>query len=200
MRNEERGTKSGENLRGAVPLCHLFLRERVRPGDRVVDATCGNGNDTLLLAGLVGPQGKVWAFDSQETAITATDAALRATGCREWVEMVQDGHERLAQYVAGPVAAVVFNLGYLPGGDKGFVTRPASTRAALEQAASLIAPGGFVLVVVYTGHPGGDEEWDVVRTWGEALVPGEFNVWQARQLNRSEAAPFLVVVEKTAGR
>ena len=184
------------NLRGAVPLCHFFLRERVRAGDRVVDATCGNGNDTLLLAELVGPQGKVWAFDSQEAAITATDAALRAAGCREWVEMVSGGHERLAEHVTGPVSAVVFNLGYLPGGDKRFVTRPVSTRAALEQAASQIGPGGFVLVVVYTGHPGGDEEWDAVRTWGEALAPGEFNVWQARQMNRSEAAPFLVLVER----
>lgn len=200
MRNGERGARNGEYLRGAVPLCHLFLRERVRPGGRVVDATCGNGNDSLLLAELVGPTGKVWAFDSQEAAITATDAALRAAGCRERVELVHDGHERLAEYLAGPVQAVVFNLGYLPGGDKGFVTRPASTRAALEQAASLIGPGGMVQVVVYTGHPGGMEEWEIVRGWAEALKPWEFNVWQARQMNRSEAAPFLVVVEKAAGR
>ncbi len=186
------------DLRGAVPLCHLFLRERVRPGDRVVDATCGNGNDTLLLAELVGPTGKVWAFDSQEAAVKATDATLTAAGCRERVEVVQDGHERLREYLAEPVRAVVFNLGYLPGGDKGFVTRPASTRSALEQAASLLEPGGAVLVVVYTGHPGGDEEWAMVRAWGEALGPREFNVWQARQMNRSEAAPFLVLVEKAS--
>ena len=196
MRNEERGARNGENLRGAVPLCHLFLRERVRPGDRVVDATCGNGNDTMLLAELVGPAGRVWGFDTQESAIAATDAALCAAGYRERVELVRDGHERLAEYVTGPVAAVVFNLGYLPGGDKGVVTRPESTRAAMEQAASLIGPGGLVLVVVYTGHPGGDEEWGVVRTWGEGLAPRQFNVWQARQMNRSEAAPFLVLVEK----
>ncbi len=196
MRTEQRGAQNWENLRGAVPLCHLFLRERVRPGDRVVDATCGNGNDSLLLAELVGPTGRVWAFDSQEAAITATDAALREAGCRERVELVYDGHERLAEYVAAPVTAVIFNLGYLPGGDKRFVTRPDSTRAALVQAESLIGPGGVVLVVVYTGHPGGMEEWEIVRTWAEALVPWEFNVWQARQLNRSEAAPFLVVVEK----
>lgn len=185
-------------LRGAVPLCHLFLRERVRAGDRVVDATCGNGNDTLLLAKLVGSTGKVWAFDTQEAAIGATQTALAEAGCREWVEVVHGGHERLAEQVTGPVAAVVFNLGYLPGGDKGFVTRPESTRQALEQAASLLMPGGVVLVVVYTGHPGGDEEWDTVRSWAAGLAPREFNVWQARQMNRSEAAPFLVLVEKAS--
>ena len=183
-------------LRGAVPLCHLFLRERVRPGDRVVDATCGNGNDTLLLAKLVGSTGKVWGFDTQESAITATDAALCSAGYRDRLELVRDGHERLAEYVTEPVRAVVFNLGYLPGGDRGVVTRPESTRAALEQAASLLAPEGFVLVVVYTGHPGGMEEWETARSWATALAPREFNVWQARQLNRSDAAPFLVVVEK----
>jgi len=196
MRSEERGTRSEDGLRGAVPLCHFFLRERVRPGDRVVDATCGNGNDTLLLARLVGPMGKVWAFDTQESALIATDAALSAAGCRDWVEVVRDGHERLAEYVTEPVSVVVFNLGYLPGGDKGFVTRPESTLAALEQASKLIARGGLSLAVVYTGHPGGDEEWEVVKSWGTSLPPQEFNVWQARQMNRSEVAPFLVVTEK----
>lgn len=192
--------RKGEGLRGAVPLSHLFLRERVRPGDRAIDATCGNGNDTCLLAELVGPTGKVWAFDTQETAIMATDAALRTAGCRERVELVRDGHERLAEYVTEQVSAVVFNLGYLPGGDKGLVTRPESTGAALEQAASLLGPEGLLLIVVYTGHPGGDEEWGAIRTWAEALAPREFNVWQARQMNRSGAAPFLVVIEKVAKR
>jgi SAM-dependent methyltransferase len=162
----------------------------------VVDATCGNGNDTCLLAELVGPTGKVWAFDTQEPAIEATDAALRSAGVRERVELVPEGHERLAARVTAPVSAVVFNLGYLPGGDKGFVTRPESTRAALEQAGKLLGGGGLILAVVYTGHPGGDDEWSAVRTWAAALTPREFNVWQARQMNRSDAAPFLVVVEK----
>lgn len=183
-------------LRGAVPLCHFLLRQRVQPGDRVVDATCGNGQDTQLLAELVGSGGRVWAFDIQGEALTRTSARLKAAGCGAQVELLQAGHERLADLVSGPLQAVIFNLGYLPAGDREIRTVAATTGKALAQAAALLAPGGIILLAVYTGHAGGLEEWATVREWGAALDPREFNVWQARQMNRSEAAPFVVLVEK----
>lgn len=185
-----------KGLAGAVPLSHLFLRERVRPGDRAVDATCGNGHDTLLLARLVGATGKVWAFDVQESALAATQERLAESGYAGRAELVLAGHERMASVVSEPVRAVVFNLGYLPGGEKGTVTSPETTRAALEQASSLILPGGIVTVAVYTGHPGGPEEAEAVEAWAAALPPVRFNVWRCRQLNRPGTAPYLVAVER----
>ncbi|AJE02659.1 tRNA (mnm(5)s(2)U34)-methyltransferase [Geobacter pickeringii] len=186
----------GKGLFGAVPLAHAFLRERVREGDRVVDATCGNGHDTAFLAELVGDAGTVWAFDIQEGALAATEARLAAAGYRGRAEFIPRGHEQLAAVVSGPVRAVVFNLGYLPGGEKETVTAAATTRAALEQAAALLLPGGIVTVAVYTGHPGGAEEGRVVEEWAAALPPARFNVWRCRQLNRPETAPYLVAVER----
>ena len=187
-------------LRGAVALTHFFLRERVRPGDRVVDATCGNGKDTLLLAELVGPAGRVWGFDIQEEAIVRTGKLLAETGHAARVTLVHAGHERLAEVVAGPLRAVVFNLGYLPGGDPAVVTDPANTRAALEQAAALLAPGGQILIALYTGHPGGKEEEEALLRWAAELPPLTFNVWQQRQLNRPPTAPYLILVEKAPRR
>lgn len=188
---------NGENLRGGVPLSHLFLRERVRPGERVVDATCGNGRDTLLLAELVGPEGKVWAFDIQDDALRGTARLLEENGLRERVELVAAGHERLGEFVAGPIGAVVFNLGYLPGGDRSVVTRPVSTLSALGAALELLSSAGLLLVVIYTGHPGAVEEEDAVLTWASGLGPRAFNAWVSRQLNRPPTAPYLVLVEKT---
>lgn len=184
-------------LSGAVPFSHFILRERLRPGDRAVDATCGNGYDTLFLARLVGTAGKVWAFDVQENALSVTDERLAAAGCRERALLVLGGHERLAEVVTEPVRAVVFNLGYLPGAEKETITSPDTTRAALEQAAGLLLPGGVVTVAVYSGHPGGAEEGLAVEEWAAALPPGRFNVWRCRQLNRPETAPYLVVVERS---
>lgn len=185
-----------EDLRGAVALAHHFLRTVVRAGDRVVDATCGNGNDTLMLARLVGAGGRVWGFDLQEDAITATAALLVAHGCRAQVELTAAGHEQLLHFVREPVTAVVFNLGFLPGGDREIITRAETTVASLKQAVSLLVPGGMVTVAVYPGHPGGDEESVAVEQWVSGLPPETFNAWRSRQLNRSDSAPYLLLVER----
>jgi SAM-dependent methyltransferase len=185
-----------ESLRGAVALSHFFLRGRVRPEDRVADATCGNGRDTLLLARLVGADGKVWAFDLQEEALAKTRTLLAGAGCLAQTELLAVGHERLVEYVQEPLRAVVFNLGYLPGGDKGFVTRTEQTLAALDQATRLLLPGGVITICVYTGHPGGAEEGEAVEKWASAFAAEEFNVWRSHQLNRPPTAPYLVLVEK----
>jgi len=184
------------DLRGAVTLAHHFLRATVRPGDHVVDATCGNGNDTLLLARLVGPNGRVWAFDIQPDAIRNTATLLEEGGCLVQVELANIGHEHLIESVGGAVRAVVFNLGFLPGGDTGFITQPGTTLLALEQAAEMLLPGGVVTVAMYPGHPGGDVESDAVEKWASGLSPKKFNVWHHRQLNRSEAAPYLLLLER----
>jgi SAM-dependent methyltransferase len=184
------------NLRGAVAMSHLFLRERVGAGDRVVDATCGNGHDTLLLARLVGPEGRVWAFDLQSEALAATRTLLAGEGVLDRVELVAAGHERLAEFVEQPIKAAVFNLGYLPGGDRDFITRPATTVPALAAALQLLLPGGLLLATVYTGHPGARDEQEAVVSWADALDPRRFNVWRCCQLNRPTSAPFLVLAEK----
>lgn len=195
MKSTADGRDKG-GLRGAVPLCHYFLRQRIRPGDRVVDATCGNGQDTLLLAELVGENGTVWAFDVQEEALARTALRLAEAGLEGRLRLLHAGHERLGSLVAGPLQGVVFNLGYLPAGDHGIRTSARTTLAALGQAAELLASGGLLILAVYTGHDGGPEEWQAVAEWCAGLEPKRFNVWQARQLNRSEVAPFVVLVEK----
>jgi SAM-dependent methyltransferase len=186
-----------ETLRGAVTLSHFYLRQRVRPGDQVVDGTCGNGLDTLLLAELAGEGGRVWAFDLQPRAISATRELLEREGRLGCVTLLEAGHERLGEFVPAGLAAAVFNLGYLPGGGADpLVTCPDSTVSALEQAAQRLKPGGIIVVSLYTGHPGGPEEALAVENWGAALVPRNFNVWCSRQLNRPAVAPYLILVER----
>lgn len=185
-----------EGFGGAVGMSHHFLRATVRPGDAVIDATCGNGHDALFLARLVGCDGKVWTFDVQEEALSAAEKLLSGEGCLPWLHLVRDGHERIGEHVREQVRAVVFNLGFLPGREGGVVTRPETTLAALEQATELLLPGGIITIAVYTGHPGGAEEAAAVGQWSAGLPSRIFNAWQSRQLNRSAAAPYLVLVEK----
>ena len=186
-----------EGLGGAVAFSHLILRQVVRQGDRVLDATCGRGNDTLFLAELVGDSGAVWAFDVQEEALAETAERTRAAGCLPWVTLVHAGHENLSEYLPEPLRAAVFNLGYLPGNRAGIVTQPKTTLAALEQLLPLLLPGGVIVLAVYTGHPGGEDEASSVEEWACALSAREFNVWKSRQMNRSDSAPYVIVVGKT---
>lgn len=141
-------------------------------GALVVDATAGNGHDSLFLAQAVGNTGHVWACDIQPRALEATARRLEEEGVAERVTLVQEGHERLDQWlprrVHGRLAAVMFNLGYLPGGDRTQVTTPETTRMALSRAASLLVPGGCITVLVYRAHSGALEEYRQVLDWCQA--------------------------------
>jgi predicted methyltransferase len=185
-------------LRGPVALSHLVMRHFVRPGDTAVDATCGNGQDTLLLAGLVGSNGTVWAFDIQREAIRATAERLDSCGMSEQVRLIHAGHETLAEQVPAPVAAVVFNLGYCPGGDRSIITRPETTVSALEQARKLLAPGGILAITVYPGHNGGENEARVIGEWAAKLSQKAFHSWRMGQVNAETNAPSFILIQKAA--
>ncbi len=147
-----------------------------------VDATAGNGHDTLFLASEAGIRGRVWAFDVQGAAIAATRErfAQEAPGLLQHVVFARAGHETagdvLPAEAAGRVRAVTFNLGYLPGSDKRVVTRVPTTLQALETLTAMLAPGGVVSVHSYRGHGGGDEEDEAVRRWFEDRSWDEWRV------------------------
>ncbi|HSM40559.1 MAG TPA: class I SAM-dependent methyltransferase [Afifellaceae bacterium] len=184
----------------ATDLAHLMMERTLRPGDVAVDATAGNGHDTLFLAELVGPTGWVIGLDIQQAAL---DEAARRTADLKQVTLLKAGHERLAEQIAAlfpeagscPLAGVMFNLGYLPGGDKQVTTRAETTIAALDQALALLKPGGLVSLVLYPGHPEGAGEAEAVRVHAEGL-PDSFTVSRYRRVNTRRPAPELVAIER----
>lgn len=141
----------------------------VGPGDRAVDATVGNGHDTLFLARQVGETGHVWGFDVQARALERAGAQLAEQDMAARVTLCHTGHERLAETLPhgarGRIAAVMFNLGYLPGSDKSLTTLPDTTLTALAAARETLRPGGLLSVLAYRGHSGGQQEADAVAAW-----------------------------------
>ncbi len=176
-----------------LKLAHRMLEEVIRPGDRVIDATLGNGHDALFLAKLVSPNGRIYGFDVQELAIESTRKRLMAAEIGESVfELHGIGHERLDEFVKEPVKAVVFNLGYLPSADKSVITASDTTLQALEKAKDLIAVNGLLSVMCYPGHKGGDAEAEAVTSWFRDLENRSWNVIKHQKLNVSSDAPFLI--------
>ncbi len=162
-----------------------LLREALRPGDVAVDATAGRGRDTILMAGLVGPTGRVHAFDIQAEAIEATHALLTEAGLRPRCTLHHRCHSEIARALPvrdrARIGGVIFNLGYLPGADHGLTTRPDTTVPALRAALPLLRPGGRMVCVCYTGHPGGEGEADAVFALGGGL---DESLWEAVALER----------------
>lgn len=150
-------------------LARAAVSAVLKPGARAVDATMGNGHDTLMLARCIAPTGQVAAFDIQRQALQQTAVRLRAAGLAQRVDLMRLGHEHMIEALPddwpGTVAAVMFNLGYLPGGDKTRITRAETTVPAMRQSLALLAPGGILSVMLYRGHRGADAETTAVADW-----------------------------------
>lgn len=174
-------------------LAQEILRSVIRPGDLVIDATAGNGHDTLFLAEMVGPEGRVLAFDVQEKALES--ARARVGGHR--AEFFLESHAGMAARAEpGTVAAVMFNLGYLPGEDHELTTVSAETLAALEAAAAVLKPGGVLSVICYPGHPAGAAEAREVEDWMTALTVNGWRVARYGAVGTRRQAPFLLLAGK----
>ena len=178
-------------------LAHLLLREVIRDGELVIDATAGNGHDTLFLAERVGPAGRVLAFDVQAAAIAAARERVAAQGWQDRVAFHQQSHALLEDHAAaGTVAVVMFNLGYLPGDSHGVMTETATTLKGLAGAARVLKPGGVLAVVCYPGHAGGDAEAEAVEEWFAAQVAEGWRVAKYGVLATRRPAPFLLLGAK----
>jgi glycine oxidase len=158
---------------------HDAVRELVRKGEIAIDATAGNGHDTQFLAELVGSDGTVFAFDIQESALEKTARRLNEAKVQN-VILIKHDHADLATLIPreyhGRVAAVMFNLGYLPGADKEVVTNAESSRSGIHQAVTLLRPGGVLTALAYTGHDGGNAEADAIAEVLGGLPIDQFEV------------------------
>lgn len=185
-------------LPSSVRWAQLILADRLRPGDVVVDATMGNGHDTLFLSQCVQPGGHVHAFDVQAAALEETRKRVPAGTSTLYLAGHETMAHRLPAELHGKIAAIMFNLGYLPGSDKSCITRTETTLAALAQAVEWIKPAGIVTLAVYPGHDGGAQESREIAKWAAGLDSRRFEVQHLRPVNRSASPPELWTIWKTA--
>ncbi|QDP40926.1 class I SAM-dependent methyltransferase [Radiobacillus deserti] len=180
-----------------IPFAHELLKQTVREGDIVIDATCGKGHDTLLLSQLVKEKGRVFAFDVQEDAIRQTNEQLKQYGVSN-TTLILDSHEKINEYVPSDylIGGAIFNLGYLPGSDKQTITQPESTVQAIQQIITRLKKHCLLVIVVYAGHPGGEEEKEAVLQFVQTLSQKEYAVLQYGFINQQNSPPFVLAIER----
>ncbi|MDT3960014.1 class I SAM-dependent methyltransferase [Staphylococcus kloosii] len=179
-----------------LPYAKTLLSEHVNEQSIVIDATCGNGHDTLFLAQQV-PNGEVYAFDIQLQAIEHTSAKIKDY---DNVKLIHDSHANAKVYIPnayhGHVDAAIFNLGYLPKGDKQIVTHPESTISAIKRIFEILAPEGIIILVIYPGHEEGKVERDQVLNYLTTLDQQVAHVLQYQFINQQNDPPFICAIEK----
>lgn len=183
-------------LERVLPYAKTLLSSVINEGDIAVDATAGNGHDTLFLANLVGETGFVYAFDIQQQAVDVTIQRLKENGLEHRARVILDGHEQLSKYVQEEVAGAIFNLGYLPGGNHDIITKGETTISAIEQLLSLLKIGGMIVLVIYHGHEGGKEERDAVIEFVKSLPQKYVHVLRYEFINQKNDPPFIIALEK----
>ncbi len=177
-----------------LDLHKKFILEHLKEGDTAVDFTMGNGHDTEFLSKTVGESGKVYAFDIQESAVESTRKNLAAAGCPENYTLIHDSHHNVKNYVSEPIKAGMFNLGYLPGGDKSITTMRATTLPAIEAAIELLGKDAILLIAVYPGHPEGDAEGKEISEYLSTL--SRFRACCTKvQIVNSPTSPYFMMIE-----
>lgn len=183
-----------------VSRAHQFIAETLTAGDYAIDATAGNGHDTLFLAAMVGTQGKVYAFDIQERARHTTITRLNDYGMERPVKFILAGHQHLLNYIPASeqqrIKAAMFNLGYLPTSDKMIRTVARNTLKALNHAILVLAVTGRLSIIAYHGHAGGQQESDVVIHWLKQLPQQRYCYTIERPPTFKNKPPILFCIEK----
>lgn len=184
------------SFRNVVEIAKEISQLKLNKGDIAVDCTMGNGNDTALLCSLVGEEGQVYAFDIQEQALLNTKKRLEGLNFLERATLIFDGHEHIDQYILDKVQLIIFNLGYLPGGNHEITTRSVTTLDAIGKCLELLRPNGVILLIIYPGHENGRLEKADIHKFTSALNQKEFNVVQICLTNQINNPPELICIEK----
>src|SRR6202045_114500 len=167
-------------------------------GALAVDATVGNGYDALFLAHRVGATGKVLGFDVQKAALAGAREILKFVGSLDRVALIHDSHSRLADYLpaGAKIEGAMFNLGYLPRGNRQIITQPDTTVVALRSVLEHLAERGRVTILVYRGHEGAVPEYQEVRRFLEQLPGEKWLIEELASTSDSPIAPRLFRIKK----
>lgn len=186
-------------IRKTTELAMYITSSYTFPGCVIVDATCGNGYDTLALA--KAKPSKLYGFDIQQMAVNTTKEKLISSGYGSLladgtISIICDSHSNMSQYVKEPVNVIVFNLGYLPGGDKTKPTYKNDTLSAVESSLSLLSKDGILAVTMYSGHTEGLEEKNMLMQMAENLDPKVYHAAYVNFINQKNSPPEILMITR----
>jgi hypothetical protein len=183
-----------------IDLAHLLWGSFLSPKALAIDATCGNGKDSLALSFLLQkhPNTALFCIDIQQQAIQKTKDLLwkQNPSFAPFTSFFHQSHETLPPIPSHlDVKLVTLNLGYLPGGDKAITTLAESTLKSLDLIMDLLVLGGAISITCYPGHPEGKKEETVLLERLSLLPPSSWSFTSFFWPNRKDS-PSLLLLQK----
>lgn len=187
-------------LNNVISIEDILIDRFVNFGDICLDATVGNGNDTIKLSQKVGKTGKVYAFDVQKIAIDITREKLLKSDLFYQTVLINDSHTNVDKYINEKIAFGIYNLGYLPGSNKDITTISSTTIESIGKTLNLLKENGIIVIVSYINHDGGYEEYKSVRSYLSSQDQKKYNVFELSFINQINNPPRLFCIEKRGGK
>lgn len=184
---KKRGTYQGFN-KSILNRVNLICEKFIKPGDITVDATCGNGFDTLRLSKL---SKKVFAFDIQKEAIKRTKKILDDNNVCN-VTLINDSNENIRKDLKEydkKVSLIMFNLGYLPNFNKDVMTNAKTSLKSIKESIKMLNKKGIILVTCYPHKEDVKESKAIINY----LDKNNINYIIYRNTNNKNA-PFLIEI------
>ena len=175
-----------------IDYAHQLIARATTRLDTVVDCTMGKGKDTLYLSSIAN---KVYSFDIQDDAINQTKKLLEKNNVTN-VTLIKDSHENIKEYVKEYVTGVIFNLGYLPDGDKTVTTKTETSLKAINESLTLLKIGGVCCVVIYPGHPEGAKESETLNIELSKLDQKKYDCLKYEFINWKNKPAYLIAIKR----
>lgn len=171
-------------------ISHNIINNFCKEHNIAVDATLGNGHDTDFLKNTFS---KVYSFDIQKDAV---DNYASKISNEEHVILINDSHDKFKSYIKEEVNCFIFNLGFLPGGNKSITTMAETTILSINNALELLSSGGIIAISIYWGHDEGKREKEKVLRLLSNLPKNKYAVLLHSFINRDNNPPLLAIIEK----
>lgn len=186
----------GQILENVVMFSRNYLKNFIKEGWVCIDATLGHGKDLLFLSDLVGQAGFVYGFDIQDEAIKSSQKIMSNQATYSNYQLIHCSHEYMDQKLEGPVNFIIFNLGYLPKGNKMISTQKESTLVSVKKGLGLLSKNGLLWIVIYPGHACGAEEALALEAYCKDLNQNEYSVMKLNIINQINNPPYIIAIEK----
>lgn len=185
-----------KKLNSVLNIVNKLIDENIFEKNIVVDATLGNGFDSVKLLKKIGPQGKLYAFDVQEEAIENALVNFKEEGLLQYnYQIYNKSHDKI-DLINEEVDFIIYNLGYLPGGDKSITTKKETTIRSISKGLEILKPNGLMVIVSYHGHIAGKEEKLALEDFLTSLDQKRYNCLKSGFINQRNNPPILYLIEK----